>query len=115
MKFNTKRFENLDFPKYDVINNVFFNLYNDLNNQIEYYFIEGLKRKGFEFENKIVLASFVKDHCICADNINIKQRTYYVDDVPFILHSYDSENIYEVKTINEVTKVVSDLGNFYYL
>jgi hypothetical protein len=53
MKLNTAAFENIDLPNYDIIGR----LHDDLNRQLEDSVIEGLKRKGFEFENskKIII------------------------------------------------------------
>lgn len=47
-----------------------------LNKQLEDYMIEVLKRKGFEFDNRIELENFIKSNCRCEDRTDIKQRTY---------------------------------------
>ena len=60
-----------------------------LKTEIENLFIEGLKRKGFEFENRIELENFIKSNCRCEDITDIKQRTYFVNNIPFFLHCYE--------------------------
>ena len=64
-------------------------LSSQLNKQLEDLWIEGLKRKGFEFENRIELENFIKSNCRCEDRTDIKQRTYFVNDIPFFLHCYE--------------------------
>ena len=66
-------------------------LSDDVNSKLETIVIEGLKRKGFEFKNKFELVSFLKQRCRCEDNVNLKQRIYFVDDKPFFLHDYNIE------------------------
>jgi hypothetical protein len=64
-------------------------LYYRLNNQLEDLVIEGLKRKGFQFKNRIELEDFVSLNCRCVDNIEAKERVYLVNDLPFFLHKYE--------------------------
>ena len=73
----------------DIINSTISRLSDDLNSKIETFVIEGLKRKGFEFNNKFELFNFLKQRCKCYDNVNLKQRTYFIDDKPFFLHDYN--------------------------
>lgn len=53
--------------------------------------IEGLKRKGFVFEDKDQVVEFVKNNCRCEDYAHIKERIYFVNDEAFLLHIYRSE------------------------
>ena len=71
------------------IGDVIGRLSSELNHQLETYIIEGLKRKGFEFENRFKLESFIKSNCRCEDRTDLKQRTYFVNDIPFFLHCYE--------------------------
>jgi hypothetical protein len=66
-------------------------LISDLHKKLEDFIIEGLKRKGFEFENVIDLENFIKERCKTEDNIQKEQKTYFVDNVPFFLHNYKIE------------------------
>jgi len=61
IKLNTAAFENIDLPNYDIIDDVIGRLSSELNKKLEDYIIEGLKRKGFEFE------TFIKNNCRCED------------------------------------------------
>jgi len=70
----------------------------ELANKFERLIIEGLKLKGYEFENKIDLENFVKEHCRCEDYADVKQRTYFVKGVPFFFHDYNI--VYEPITEN---------------
>lgn len=73
-------------------------LSNNLISEMEKIFIEGLKRKGFEFSSKIEIERFVSTRCRCDDNIQHKEKMYYVDDVPFLLHLYAPINDFEIET-----------------
>lgn len=77
--------------------------------------IEGLKRKGFEFANKKDIESFIKANCKCEDMVHIKQRTYYVNNVPFLLHCYEIEvDLNPINTDREV-KMMANYGSYTYL
>lgn len=54
-----------------------------LNKQLEDAFIEGLKRKGFEFQNREDLGDFIKKRCRCETDVHQNNRLYFVDDIPF--------------------------------
>lgn len=62
-----------------------------INKQLEKIFIEGLWRKGFEFNDRVELESFIKSNCRCADRMDVKQRTYFVNDIPFLVYYYEVE------------------------
>lgn len=100
---------------YDIMHDATSRLYDDLNRQLENSFIEGLKRKGFEFKNKLELETFIKERCRCADYIKLKKRVYYVDDVPFFLHNYKIEINNDPRKTGDPNKVVGSLGTFAYL
>ena len=104
-----------DLPNYDIIHDDIGRISNDLNKKLEDYVIEGLKRKGFEFKHKIELEAFVKDRCRCEDNIDLNEKVYYVDDIPFFLHNYKSEIITDPKITGDLYRVVGELGTFAYL
>jgi hypothetical protein len=87
---------------------------NSLNNKLDDLFVEGLKRKGFEFSNKIELMEFIKSNCRCEDNIVLQQRTYFVNDIPFFLHCY--EFIFEpITEDNNGIKMNANYGRYVYL
>ena len=86
---------------------------NSFNNQFETSIIEGLKLKGFEFQNKKELESFIEQNCRCEDNFGIKQRIYYVFDQPFFLHDYNIEM--ELTQTIEDRSISANYGSFAYL
>ncbi len=51
--------------------------------------VKGLKIKGFTFENRIDLEKFIETNCEMADCPELKERTYYVNKIPFLLHKYE--------------------------
>src|SRR5690606_10652422 len=54
----------------------------DMAQQWDTYFLEGLKRKGFEFDNPLEAQYFVKANCKAVEDHN-GNRTYYVNGIPF--------------------------------
>jgi len=88
-------------------------LYCDLNKQLDIYFIEGLKIKGFEFTNKTELELFIKQNCRCEDHINVKERVYFINDTPFLLYNYELNTKIELKH-NPITASAT-FGSFSYL
>ena len=90
-------------------------LSSELNKQLEDYIIEGLKRKGFEFENRMELENFIKSNCRCEDRTDIMQRTYFVNDIPFFLHCYKIEmDLNPIQTDREF-KMSANYGRYAYL
>ena len=98
-----------------IIGGVIGRLSNDLNKKLEDYIIEGLKRKGFEFNHKLELEEFVKERCRCDDNIDLKEKIYYVDNIPFFLHNYKIEPLKMPSITDKEYKITSSLGTYAYL
>ncbi len=108
---------NIDLPQDPqlLIADVIGRLSSQLNKKLEDYMIEGLKRKGFEFENRMELENFIKSNCRCEDIIDIKQRTYFVNDIPFFLHCYEIEmDLNPIQTDMEF-KMSANYGSYAYL
>lgn len=76
-------------PQNNILHEAMNRLANGLCQKLDSYFIEGLRRKGFEFDNRIELEQFIKERCRCEDHTDLKERIYYVDDIPFFLHKYE--------------------------
>ena len=89
-------------------------LSNVLADKFDDILIEGLKRKGFEFNHKIHLEYFIQERCECVDDVKRKTKIYYVDNNPFLAHNYSVEFIQDFNT-NEGFKVSASLGSFTYL
>lgn len=111
----TPDFEGLQLPNNDIIKNVTDKLHNNLNKQLEDAVIEGLKRKGFEFKHPLELEAFIKERCRCEDNIDLKERVYFVDNKPFFLHKYKYEIITDPSITGNSNTIVGELGAFTYL
>jgi len=108
---------NFDLPQDPtlLIADVIGRLSSQLNKQLEDLWIEGLKRKGFEFENRMELENFIKSNCRCEDRADIKQRTYYANDIPFFLHCYEIEmDLNQIQTDREF-KMSANYGRYAYL
>jgi len=76
---------------------------------------EGLKRKGFEFDNGSELIQFIQLRCKFEDNAIAKQKMFFVDDIPFLLHNYNTEVVKSTMNINEPFKISADLGSYTFL
>lgn len=95
----------------EIINKLSSKILTDLDN----YFIDGLKTKGFEFGNRFELEEFVKENCRCEDNPFVKERVYFVKNIPFLLHKYD-DGMNLITTIEEGSFGISaNFGSFIYL
>ena len=84
-----------------------------INEKLTEHFIEGLKRKGFEFKTREELENFIKSNCKCEDNVHLKQRKYFVNDIPFFIHYYEVDMNINWDS-NDSIKSVS-YGNYRYL
>ena len=49
------------------------------------------------------------------DNIDLKEKVYYVDNTPFFLHNYKSEPLQMPSITEREYKITSNLGNYAYL
>ena len=108
----------LDYDLQDpplLIESVIGRLSSQLNEQLEDYMIEGLKRKGFEFENRIELENFIKSNCRCEDRTDIKQRTYFVNDIPFFLDCYEIDMDLNPIQTDRGFKMSANYGRYAYL
>lgn len=108
----------LDYEPQDpplLIADVIGRLSSQLNNQLEDYIIEGLKRKGFEFENRMELENFIKSNCRCEDRTDIKQRIYFVNDIPFFLYCYEIDMDLNPTQTGREFKLSANYGHYAYL
>jgi len=99
----------------DFLTEISNSIHSKIVNQLDNHFIEGLKRKGFEFEDKEEMIEFIKKHCRCEDDVSLKERIYYVNEIPFFLHYYDIEINQNLVRDNEVFKVTANYGHYAYL
>lgn len=108
---------NFDLPEEPplLITDVIGRLSSQLNKKLEDFMIEGLVRKGFEFENRSELENFIKSNCRCEDRTDIKQRTYFVNDIPFFLHCYEIEMDLNLITTGREVKMSANYGRYAYL
>lgn len=91
------------------------NLYSELDKKLENFMIQGLKRKGFEFKNRVELENFVKSNCRCEDNVVLKERVYFANNIPFFLHKYQIEMDLNPKIEDNTIKMSANLGHYAYL
>ena len=91
-----------------------YRLSSELNKKLEDYIIEGLKRKGFEFENRLELETFIKNNCRCEETPHKKERVYFANDTPFFLHKYEIEMTNPI-TLDWDVKMCSNYGFYAYL
>lgn len=90
-------------------------LSNGLIKQMETIFINGLKLKGFEFETRSELEQFITVHCKCIDNDMVKQKIYYVDNIPFLLHNYETQMDMVNIESDKAHTVSASYGSYAYL
>jgi hypothetical protein len=67
-----------------VMKDVFSQFQTQLDETKKNLFVEGLKLKGFEFQNDEELISFLKSNCSLHQNAHPNISTYKVNDIPFL-------------------------------
>ena len=87
----------------------------DLNNKIDSLIIEGLKRKGYDVNHKFGLEEFIRTRCRCEQNDDFKERIYYVDNKPFLLHKYNTEVNTDLNCNDLGTSIEVSGGSFSYI
>lgn len=80
--------EDFDSRRGNIIAHTLQELCSSYLSELEKIILEGLKRKGFEFKNDEDYLLFGEGRCRVEDNVDSKERTYFVDDVPFLIHRY---------------------------
>ena len=77
--------------------------------------IEGLKRKGFEFDNNDSLENFLKLNCRAEHRTDIKENTYFVNNIPFLLHCYEIKVDAAPIEIDREIKMSDNYGRYAFL
>lgn len=90
------------------------NLADDLNNKFDDIITEGLKLKGFEFEKRAEIISFIKERCKVYEMQMTKIRVFHVDDIPFLEHHY-KEGIEPIIQNKDGFSVYASLGKYKFL
>ena len=114
-KLNYPTFENIELPNHDLSKDFASTILNSLNKKFEDLVVEGLKKKGFEFENRVELEAFIKSNCRCEENIELNQRIYFIDNTPFLLHYYNSEPPQMITSEAGEYNMTANLGTYAYL
>ena len=83
--------------------------------KVDSYFIVGLRRKGFEFDNQAELEKFIKERCRCEDYQHKKMRKYFVDDIPFLMHDYNVDFNITRDISDEGHTFSASMGSMYYV
>lgn len=96
---------------YDMTNSLISELYENLNNLL----IEGLKKKGFEFNNKLDLQIFIKQNIRIEDYQAKHERIYFVNDIPFFIHFYKNNCLPSKTELERGFSITADLGTYAYL
>ena len=63
-------------------------LLSNISSQFEIVITEALKRKGYEFNSDYKLMEFIKIKCRCENDIDESVKTYFVNDIPFLMWDY---------------------------
>lgn len=88
---------------------------NGLTKKIDDYFVEGLRRKGFTFNNPLELEDFIISRCTCEDNVQTKEKIYFIDNTPFLLQNYNTNIDLDVKHEDRKITMSATCGSFAYL
>jgi hypothetical protein len=88
-----------------LIGEVVCSLQNNLLNKLESIIVEGLKRKGYEFSSTDEFEAFVKEFCRCEDNLDKKERTYFVNNTPFLLLKHETTLDFRPRVTSEAVTI----------
>lgn len=72
---------------------------NELQSKLEDIIVEGLKLKGYEFEDKKSLFDFVSKNCTVINQSHLNINTYVVKDIPFLHYDYS----FNIKKVDELS------------
>lgn len=93
-------------------NNLVNSISNDFVTQFDRIVIDGLKLKGYVFKDRIELSAFIESNCFATEKDNMV--TYYVNNVPFLLHKR-LNNINPITNIEGTITITVDFGEYTYL
>ena len=98
----------------DIINEITDEYFKDVFNKLDKLILDGLELKGYNFVTKRQVMKFIKKNCKCIDDLQNQTKTYYVKDIPFLLHCYKTEINPILNTSNEIS-ITTNLGYYKYL
>jgi len=83
-------------------------------NSIREYVIQGLNKKGYYFNSMHEFFKFIESNCQIHDNKDLKVRTFYVENIPFLKNEYKTEK-FEVEEIDGEICMSGNIGYFWFL
>jgi len=112
--------ENLKLPplynsEFDSFPSIHSQIAEKMQKSFEDVFIEGLKRKGYLFDNKFELEEFVKEKCTVEIRDDINEKTYTVDGVPFLVHKEEINVVPNFIDDERGMTVICDYGQYKFL
>ena len=87
---------------------------NGMTKSFDDLFIEALSLKGYIFENINEAEIFVRENCLCTDDIGKKEKIFYVKGIPFLLWNYSFEIDYS-NIHSENVKLTANFGKYAFL
>ncbi len=88
-------------------------LINQLNDQFDEAIIEGLSRKGFNFECKMEIEEFIKSRCRSEDYQKLQQKVFFVDDIPFMVYKYETK--IDETIVDGIPRLTASYGTYSYI
>ena len=76
---------------------------------------EGLKLKGFQFNNRFELTEFIKANCVLEHNLKTRHNIYYVNGIPFLSQSHIGNEMLNIKYAKSGIGIWDIMGEFKYL
>lgn len=98
-----------------VVDDAIIHLRKDIENKLNDLFIKGLERKGFIFNNKKEIEDFIKKRCVCVMSYQTNEKTYLVDNIPFLLYIEDNNLVKVNNTIERDYRLTIDHGFYSFL
>lgn len=102
------------FPKLDYPSEIMEQIIQSFSKKIDEIVIDGLKLKGYYFDNKIELEAFIKENCSAFKSGN--ETTYFVKGKPFLIHIFKDEvDPIAYDQITGETTIKANYGEYKYL
>ena len=98
----------------DIEDQIMQGAYESITTTLDDLVIEGLKRKGYTFDNKRELISFIKENCTSKYFKPQNVTEYYVNDTPFLIYKNQDVEIKKDFTENKMT-FSADLGHYQFI
>jgi hypothetical protein len=100
--------------EYNIEEQIVLKTIEQMRTKLEELVVEGLRLKGFDFERREELLSFIKINCRL-EQTQQGESIYYINDIPFLLYIYKMELPEVELDVNNQLVIKADYGSYSFL